>query len=95
MMWGRCGSIPIACTSRKMGLIHGFTVSPVAKGRKEHEVRVRTPSRSAEVLLTGVGFGVFGRIANWPDKFFGEAIGETEARMDAMFRKMGASAQAG
>jgi predicted ATPase len=30
----------------------------------------------------------YGRISNWPDNFFGDAIGETEAQMDAMFRKM-------
>ncbi|HBL31433.1 MAG TPA: DUF3696 domain-containing protein [Acidobacteria bacterium] len=30
----------------------------------------------------------YGRISNWPDRFFGDAIGETEAQMEAMFRKM-------
>lgn len=30
----------------------------------------------------------YGRIANWPEGFFGDAIGETEAQMDAMFRRM-------
>lgn len=41
-----------------MGLIHDFAVKPVAQGRKEYEVRVRTGQQSAEVLLTDVGFGV-------------------------------------
>ncbi len=30
----------------------------------------------------------YGRIENWPDGFFGDAIGETEAQMDAMFQRM-------
>ena len=29
-----------------------------------------------------------GFIANWPEGFFGDAIGETEAQMDAMFQRM-------
>jgi predicted ATPase len=43
---------------KQMGLIQDFSVVPVAEGRKEYEVRVRTGQQSAEVLLTDVGFGV-------------------------------------
>lgn len=43
---------------KRMGLIESFSVKPVAEGRKEYEVRVRTGKASAEVLLTDVGFGV-------------------------------------
>jgi len=48
----------VADRLKKMGLIHDFTVTPVAKGRKEYEVRVRAGTKSAQVLLTDVGFGV-------------------------------------
>jgi predicted ATPase len=30
----------------------------------------------------------YGRIANWPENFFGDAIGDTEHQMDAMLRRM-------
>jgi predicted ATPase len=178
---------------KQLGLISAFVVKPVARGRKEYEVRVQIGRQSTEALLTDVGFGVsqvlpvvvecfyvparsivifeqpeihlhpavqaeladlfidairakeggtdrniqliieshsehllrrlqrriaegvlapqdaalyfvdttdegarieelamdeYGRISNWPDNFFGDAIGETEAQMDAMFRKM-------
>lgn len=178
---------------KQMGLINDFVVKPVARGRKEYEVRARIGRQGTEVLLTDLGFGVsqvlpvvvecfyvparsvvifeqpeihlhpavqseladlfidavraredgtdrnvqfiieshsehllrrlqrriaegelapedaavyfvdtadgearieelkvdaYGRISNWPDSFFGDAIGETEAQMDAMFRKM-------
>lgn len=178
---------------KQLGLINDFIVKPVARGRKEYEVRARIGRHGAEVLLTDVGFGVsqvlpvvvecfyvparsvvifeqpeihlhpavqaeladlfidairakeggtdrniqfiieshsehllrrlqrriaegalapedaalyfvdaaggeariaelemdeYGRIRNWPENFFGDAIGETEAQMDAMFHKM-------
>lgn len=41
-----------------LGIIHSFQVKPVAKGRKEYEVLVRTRPRAPEVKLTDVGFGV-------------------------------------
>ena len=41
-----------------LGIIERFTVSPIAPGRDEYEVRVTTPGSSREVLLTDVGFGV-------------------------------------
>jgi predicted ATPase len=30
----------------------------------------------------------YGRISNWPENFFGDAIGDTEEQMDAMLRRM-------
>lgn len=30
----------------------------------------------------------YGRISNWPENFFGDAIGDTEQQMDAMLRRM-------
>ncbi|MGE8043453.1 DUF3696 domain-containing protein [Pseudomonas monteilii] len=41
-----------------LGIIKEFRVKPVAKGRKEYEVLVRTAANSPEVKLTDVGFGV-------------------------------------
>lgn len=41
-----------------LGIIARFRVRPVAEGRKEYEVLVRTQKDSPEVKLTDVGFGV-------------------------------------
>lgn len=41
-----------------MGIIASFRVKPLAEGRKEFEVLVRTQTNSPEVKLTDVGFGV-------------------------------------
>lgn len=41
-----------------LGIIQQFRVKPVAKGRKEYEVLVKTSADSPEVKLTDVGFGV-------------------------------------
>lgn len=41
-----------------LGVIHNFEVRPVAEGRKEYEVLIRTHAKSAEVKLTDVGVGV-------------------------------------
>lgn len=41
-----------------LGVIDSFTVRPVAVGRKEYEVLVKTHPKSPEVRLTDVGFGV-------------------------------------
>lgn len=41
----------------QMGLVRSFSVVPIAEGRDEYEVRVRT-SRAAEVKLTDIGFGI-------------------------------------
>lgn len=48
----------VAARLQMMGLIHDFHVVPVAKGRKEYEVRVVPRKGTASVLLTDVGFGV-------------------------------------
>lgn len=42
----------------EMGVIHSFTVKPVAKGRKEYEVLIKTHADAPEVKLTDVGFGI-------------------------------------
>lgn len=42
----------------EMGVIHDFSVKPVAEGRKEFEVLLRTQAWSPEVKITDVGFGV-------------------------------------
>ena len=48
----------IAAWLKDLGVIDGFTVRPIAEGRKEYEVLVRTRAGSPEVKLTDVGFGV-------------------------------------
>ena len=42
----------------EMGVIHSFTVRPVAEGRKEFEVLIKAQAWSPEVKITDVGFGV-------------------------------------
>jgi len=48
----------IAGWLKDLGIIQSFSVSPVAKGRKEYEVLVKTRSASSEVKISDVGFGV-------------------------------------
>lgn len=48
----------IAQWLKDLGIIHGFSVKPVAKGRKEYEVLVKTHPTATEVKITDVGFGV-------------------------------------
>ncbi len=48
----------IASLLQDLGVITNFEVKPVAAGRKEYEVLVRTHKGSAEVKLTDVGFGL-------------------------------------
>jgi predicted ATPase len=43
---------------REMGLIDSFNLRPVAKDRRDYELRMRKSGESAEVLVTDVGFGV-------------------------------------
>lgn len=43
---------------KDMGLIHSFDVRPIAEGRREYDVLVRTHPKLPEVTLTDVGFGV-------------------------------------
>lgn len=48
----------IAAWLQDLGVIHSFNVRPIADGRKEYEVVLRTRAQSPEVKLTDVGFGV-------------------------------------
>lgn len=48
----------IAKWLKDIGIIYNFKVVPVAKGRKEFEVLVKTHALAPEVKLTDVGFGV-------------------------------------
>lgn len=48
----------IAAWLKDLGVIESFAVRPIARGRKEYEVVVRTRTQSPEVKLTDVGFGV-------------------------------------
>lgn len=43
---------------KDLGVIHSFVVKPVAEGRKEYEVLVKTHVKAPEVKITDVGFGV-------------------------------------
>lgn len=43
---------------KEMGLIEEFLVEPIAKHRREYEVRIKKNSQSPYVSLTDVGFGV-------------------------------------
>lgn len=48
----------IAAWLKDLGVIDTFAVRPIAKGRKEYEVVVRSRPQAPEVKLTDVGFGV-------------------------------------
>lgn len=48
----------IAGWMKDLGVIDRFTVKPVAEGRKEYEVLVKTHGSAPEVKITDVGFGV-------------------------------------
>ena len=48
----------IASWLKDLGIISSFTVRPVAEGRKEYEVLLKTHANAPEVKLTDVGFGV-------------------------------------
>lgn len=48
----------IANWLKDLGIIHSFVVKPVAEGRKEYEVLVKTHAKAPEVKITDVGFGV-------------------------------------
>lgn len=43
---------------KELGLIHDFQVASVSDGSQIYEVRIKQTPRSAQVLLTDVGFGV-------------------------------------
>lgn len=48
----------IAAWLKDLGVIHDFAVRPVAEGRKEYEVLVKTHAKAPEVKITDVGFGI-------------------------------------
>lgn len=48
----------IAQWLKDLGIIESFSVKPVAEGRKEYEVVVKTHATASEVKITDVGFGV-------------------------------------
>lgn len=48
----------IASWLKDLGVIQSFAVTPVAEGRKEYEVLVKTHAGAPEVKITDVGFGV-------------------------------------
>ncbi len=48
----------IATWLKDLGVIDDFLVKPIAAGRKEYEVLVKTGSSTPEVKITDVGFGV-------------------------------------
>jgi predicted ATPase len=48
----------IANWLKDLGVIHDFEVRPVAEGRKEYEVLIKTGAKSTEVKITDIGFGV-------------------------------------
>lgn len=48
----------IARWLKDLGIIESFAVKPIAEGRKEYEVMVKTHATASEVKITDVGFGV-------------------------------------
>lgn len=48
----------IAAWLKDLGVIDDFAVRPVAVGRKEYEVLVKTHAKAPEVKITDVGFGI-------------------------------------
>ncbi|MGO8702527.1 MAG: DUF3696 domain-containing protein [Candidatus Brocadiia bacterium] len=48
----------IAYWLQEMGLIHSYSLKPIAQNRKDYELRVKKTLTSPEVLITDVGFGV-------------------------------------
>ncbi|MBM3215136.1 DUF3696 domain-containing protein [Candidatus Poribacteria bacterium] len=43
---------------KRMGLVHSFSLEPIALNREYYEVRIRKSEGTADVLITDVGFGV-------------------------------------
>jgi len=48
----------VAAWLKDLGVIDDFSVKPVAEGRKEYEVLVKTHPKAPEVKITDVGFGI-------------------------------------
>jgi predicted ATPase len=51
----------------------------------------KAQSQAAELIRLEVD--KFGRVGNWPDKFFGDSLGETERQMERMFSRMSGEAK--
>jgi hypothetical protein len=56
--WAKAFDVLIAAELKNLGLIHSFSVTPLAKGVREYRVRVRVRDGGAEVSIPDVGFGV-------------------------------------
>jgi len=50
--------VVVASQLQELGLIHSFVVEPIAKGVREYRVGVKVTSRSSQVAVPDVGFGV-------------------------------------
>jgi predicted ATPase len=48
----------IAQWLKEIGIIYSFELRPVAEGRKEYEVLIKTHPKASEVRITDVGFGI-------------------------------------
>jgi len=48
----------IAGWMKDLGVIYDFSVRPVAEGRKEYEVLIKSSAKAPDVKITDVGFGV-------------------------------------
>ncbi|MCB1048666.1 MAG: DUF3696 domain-containing protein, partial [Calditrichaeota bacterium] len=45
-------------------------------------------STAGEAVVTRLVLDEYGRIQNWPERFFGDSIGETERQMNLMLERM-------
>jgi predicted ATPase len=50
--------IAVAKALQDLGLIHSFSLKPIAENRRDYEILVQRSPNSSEVLITDVGFGV-------------------------------------
>jgi predicted ATPase len=48
----------VAKALKDLGLIHSFSLKPIAENRRDYEILVQRSPNSPEVLITDVGFGV-------------------------------------
>lgn len=62
----------IASWLQRLGIISSFAVKPIAVGRKEFEVLVRTHPQAGEVKISDVGFGVSQILPVLVQAFYGQ-----------------------
>ena len=62
----------IASWLQRLGIISSFAVKPIAAGRKEFEVLVRTHPHAGEVKISDVGFGVSQILPVLVQAFYGQ-----------------------